>query len=263
MPDSSPKPTRVAEDFTMALFRRGSNESNLQRSWWCPSDHTIAAYTDSVVGQHKRFWIEFHLARCQRCRLVVADTIKAQRQSDPPFPPAHLIAEARGLFGQRRLPWRWIWAPAGALAGLASLATLAVIFRTPEPLTILSPPVPPAPIIAKSELAPILRSPTHDIVRGRRTGELLPILLSPHHDSIIQSERLQFRWKPIPHSRTYEVRIVKADGDLVWEGETEESALQVPSDVAVKNGSYFVWITAFLENGRVAKSAPVQFQIKR
>lgn len=264
MPDNSfPNLTRAAEDFTMVLFRRGSNESKLKRSWWCPSDASIAAYADSVAGKRKRSWVEFHLARCHRCRLVVADIIKAQRQFDLPCPPAHLIGKAVGLVEPGRSRRRWFWVPAGALAGIALLAALAAILRSRPELSILPPPAPPAPIVAEAKPAPSLQPATHDVVRGPRSAEPSPTVLSPHPGSIIQNQKLQFRWTPIPRSRAYELRILKADGDLVWQEETKESALQLPSDVVLKSGSYFLWITAFLDNGRTAKSAPVQFQIKR
>jgi hypothetical protein len=67
----------------------------------------------------------------------------------------------------------------------------------------------------------------------------------------------------MPQSRKYEVRVVRSDGDLVWEGQTDKSAVQVPAEVTVKEGSYFVWITAFLEDGHTAKSAPVHFLVKQ
>jgi len=67
----------------------------------------------------------------------------------------------------------------------------------------------------------------------------------------------------ISHARSYEIRIVASDGDLVWEGQTETSSLRLPPGVALKDGSYFVWITAYLQDGRSAKSSPVPFLIKR
>jgi hypothetical protein len=79
----------------------------------------------------------------------------------------------------------------------------------------------------------------------------------------MSSDRLQFSWKPIPHSRNYGVQIVKSDGDLLWEGQTDKSVLQLPTEVTLGDGAYFVWITAYLEDGRTEKSEPVRFQIKR
>jgi hypothetical protein len=49
------------------------------------------------------------LSGCQRCRLVVADIVKAQRESDLPLPPVRVIEKAMGFVekwlcpGRRRL----------------------------------------------------------------------------------------------------------------------------------------------------------------
>ena len=120
MPDSnSPRVTRAEEDSSTVLIGSRSDQSRSNRKWWCPSDPTIAAYTDRVLGKRKRAWVEFHLARCHRCRLVVADVIKGQRYSDPLLPPVQLIRKAMGLVKQQPTSQRWVWAPAGVLAGIA------------------------------------------------------------------------------------------------------------------------------------------------
>ncbi len=259
----SPRLTNTVQDLTRALLGRRSNESKLKPGWWCPSDDMIAAYTDGVVGKRKRFWVELHLARCVRCRLVVADVIKAQRQPTLPVAPVVLVAQAVALVGTQSASRKWTWAPVGALAAALLVAALVLTLRRPEQVIVQSAPALPAPVIAKTETAPILKTPAPEIVRGLGAAEGELNVLYPHADSIIQSEALQFRWRTIPHARSYEVRVVKADGDLVWEDQAEQSPLQMPADVALNSGSYFVWITAFLENGRTAKSVPVRFQVKR
>jgi hypothetical protein len=259
----SPRLTDIAQDLTRALLGRRIDESKLKRGWWCPSDDMIAAYTDGVVGKRTRSWVEFHLARCIRCRLVVADGIKAQRQSELPAAPVALVGQAIALVGTRSASRKWTWAPAGALAAVLLVAALVLTVRRPEQTIVQSAPALPAPVIAKTETAPILKTPAPEIVRGLSGADGQLNVLYPHVDSVIQGEPLQFRWRTIPHARSYEVRVVNTDGDLVWQTEAEKSPLPMPADIALKNGSYFVWITAFLENGRTAKSVPVRFQVKR
>ena|SRR5436190_13107505 len=263
MPDiNSPEVNGVEEHLGM-LFEHKPDQARLCRKWSCPGDHTISVYADGVLSKPRRAWIEFHLARCQRCRLLVADVIKAQREPALSVPPVQLVQKAMGLVGRRPATRQWVWAPAGALAGIALLAVVTVVVRKPEKLVVVSPPVPSAPLVAKNEPAAAVRTPVGDVVRKPRTPEFVPTILAPQADSIVSKDRLRFRWKPIPQSRNYEVRVVQSDGDLVWEGQTDKSALRLPSDVTVKDGSYFVLITAYLEDGRTAKSAPVRFLIKR
>jgi hypothetical protein len=259
----SPKVARAEQDLSPMLFKCEPDHTQLSRTWTCPADHTIAAYADCMLNRYRRAWVEFHLSGCQRCRVLVADVVKAQRESDLPMPPRAAMQRARGLQERRPVSWRWVWAPAGALAGIALLAIVTAVLRNPQQLAVVSPPVPPAPLVGKSEPAPVLHTEVGDTVRKPRAAELLPTLLFPQAGGVMNSERLQFRWKPIPQSRNYQVRLVRSDGDPVWEGQTDKSALQLPSDVTVKDGAYFVWITAYLDDGRTAKSAPVYFLIQQ
>ncbi len=264
MPDTnSSKMTMADEDFRSMLGRSGKDKALPGRKWSCPADETIAAYADGALGDVRRAWVEFHLAGCRRCRLLVGWVIKAQREMDPPLPRAELKWKAIGLVGRKSSSRRWIWAPVGALGAVALLAFATVVSRKPEKLIIQAPPSPSAPLIAKSEPSAPLRPPVPEISRKRTSAELLPSLISPHADSVVRRERLDFSWKLIPHSRYYEVHVVTSDGDLVWQGQSESSELRPPSDLVVREGSYFVWITAYLADGRVAKSSPVKFIVKR
>ena len=136
-----------------------------------------------------------------------------------------------------------------------------MLARKPEPMIGRIAPTPAAPLVARSEPPPA-RAPLPDVVRTRKIPAFVLTVLSPQPESVMSGDTLRFSWKPLPHSRNYEVRIVKPDGDLIWGGETPRPALQVPSDVALQDGSYFVWITASLEDGQTVKSAPVHFTVK-
>jgi Putative zinc-finger len=263
MPDThSPKVASTEEDLPIMLFENDS-EQTVSRKWSCPGDYTIAAYADGGLDRITKAWVEFHLSNCLRCRLLVADVVKEQRESDLPVPPVQLVQKAMELVERRRVTRRWVWVRAGALAGIALLAIVTLVLRKSQQLVVIPPSAPAAPLVAKSEPPPIPHTRVKNVVRKPATPELLPTILSPQTDSIMQSDELQFRWKPIPESHNYEVRVVRSDGDVVWEGQTDKSALQVPTEVVLENGSYFIWITAHLENGRTAKSAPVRFLVKR
>jgi hypothetical protein len=110
------------------------------------------------------------------------------------------------------------------------------------------------------EATPIKSVP--DIVRKDTVAEPLPSIILPQAGRVVASAQLRFTWKQIPQARSYRVRVVTSDGDLVWEGETKESRLALPLNFRLKNGSYFVWITSYLANGRTIKSSPVSFSVK-
>jgi hypothetical protein len=217
-----------------------------------------------VLDVRRKARLEDHLADCPHCRLIVADVIRAQMQLNLPEPPHELMRKAVRTALQGPPSWGRIWVPLGALASIVLVGTLAVVFRDPGRAIVFSPPaLPPAPVIAKSEAVAVPREPVRDIIRKPRTTDPVPTILSPVPDSVVRGDRLQIRWKPISQSRYYGVRVVTSDGDLVWDNQTEKVTLSLPSAVALKEGSYFVWVTANLADGRIAKSPPVRFLVKQ
>jgi hypothetical protein len=223
----------------------------------------LAEYTDYVLGGTRKTWVEFHLARCVRCRVLVTEALKAQRETELPSPPAELQRKAFGFVERRRVPKRWVWAPAGALVGCSLLLVALIALRKPQQLVLSGPPSPSAPLIGKFEPPVVPRHRVSEIERKDIAPESVPTIVSPQAGSVISREQLQFGWKPIVHSRYYQVRMVTLLGDLVWEAKTEKHALQPPSDLHVKDGTYFVWIEVHLADGRVAKSKPVRFAVNR
>jgi len=263
MPDNhSPEVPGTGEDSPITAFEHELDET-VSRKWWCPGDHIVATYADGGLSKRRRAWIENHMSNCLRCRLLVADVLKAQRESHVAPAPIQLIQRAKGLASPRRAPRLHLWAPAGALAGIALLIGMTKIAYKPESIIAHPVPAPAAPMVAMSEPPPAPRSQVPDVVRNAKIPALAPILLTPRPDGMMSSNQLRFSWKPFPHTRNYEVRIVKSDGDLIWAGETAESALQVPSNLALQDGSYFVWIMASLDDGQRMKSAPVRFFVRR
>jgi hypothetical protein len=262
MPDTnSPKVPIADEDFSAMLI--GTDQELPRRKWTCPGDPTIAAYLDGMLGKLGTRWVGFHLSSCQRCRLLLADVIKAQRESDIPLPPVELMQRAISLAERRPTPRKWILVPATATAAVVLFVMATIVLQRPEQLTPLSPRAPSAPLIAKSEPAVAPRATIPEIVRKPRTAELTPTMLTPTPGSVVATKQLHFSWKPLSHARDYAVRVVTSDGDLVWEGQTERSSVQFPPDVPLAKGSYFAWITASLADGRTAKSPPVRFLVKR
>jgi len=256
MPESnSPKVTMAYEDRI--------DQRVPKRKWSCPSDDAIAGYVDGSLLRNRKADVEAHLASCERCRKVVADTIKDQREIDLPAPPSALAYKTMSAATANHSARPWFWIPAGAVATLAVMLLIVPgMLRQLKVPTLPPSHAPSAPIIAKSTLdgTPVKSVP--DVVRKNTVQHPLPSIILPQAGSVVASAQLKFSWKQIPQARSYRVRVVTSDGDLVWEGETEKSRLALPSNFRLKNGSYFVWITSYLANGRTIKSSPVSFSVK-
>ena len=260
MPDpNSPKLT-MSEDNFPAMPSESSDNPPIRR-WRCPDDQTIAAYVDNALSQTRKAGVELHLSKCERCRVIVTDVVKLQRKLELPLPPFELARVPVQFAPPVSVGFRWIWAPAAAMA-LIVLITVIGLLREPQKLLVMAPPPPSAPMIAKAEPLTSRKRPAPEILRKRQLSEALPVILLPRQDSAVVRGHLEFNWTPVSRSRYYEISVVTSEGDLLWEGQTEKSVLRLPWEVVLKRGSYFVWVTAYLADGRVAKSSPVRFVVK-
>jgi len=261
MPDPNSAKLTMGEDDFPAM-RSESSQNPPPRGWTCPDDLTIAAYVDNVLSQTRKARVELHLSKCERCRVIVTDVVKLQRELELPLPPSELGRIPVQLAPAVSARSRWIWAPAAAMALIVLITAIISLVLEPQKLLVASLPLPSAPKIAKAEPLTSRNRPAPEILRKRQLSEALPVILFPRQDSIVVGDHLEFNWKPVSHSRYYEISVVTSDGDLLWEGQTEKSVLHLPSEVVLKRGSYFVWVMAYLADGRVAKSSPVRFVVK-
>lgn len=260
MPDLNSSKETVAEE-NLPLGSRGHQEPP-SRGWTCPNDDTLTAYLEGRLLDSARDRLQSHLSKCHYCRSLTAGVIQGQRAADLPALPSALMQRAIDLVPPPGRRLRWIWAPATALAGVSFLVIVGVVLHAPEPPVLSSPSAPAAPVIARSEPPTVVRAPIPDIVRKSAFAQTLPSVIFPPKGSTMERSQVELRWKAVPHSRYYEARVLTAEGDLIWESQSEDSRLKFPDDVPLKAGPYFVRITAYLDDGRVAKSAPVRFQVK-
>jgi hypothetical protein len=194
---------------------------------------------------------------------VVADVIKLQRLELPEVPAGLIrrsVAKKPGK-SKRRL---WLLVPIAATS-MAVMGIVAMLtFSKSGHLSIPSQNAPAAPMIARSEpsLAAVVPHGTKvDELRSTSSLEQIPILTFPERGTAIRPELLRFEWKPVPKTRYYKIQVVTLEGNLVWESQTETPTSQVPRDVRVNDGAYFVWVSAYLDDGRVRRSTPVRFLV--
>jgi hypothetical protein len=263
MPDGQTTKVSMAEEELKPRSREdGGNQGFASRAWNCPQDDAIAAYVDGNVDATARSRVESHLADCSHCRGLVADVVRT-KERELPAVPLRLKQRAVGLATPRTRRMQWILWPAVA-TGAACALIVTLLLRSPQQMN--QPSIPPAAtaptVIAKSEPAPALRQPSREVERNLAASSHLPVLVFPQKNNVLTPQQLEFKWKAIPQSRYYEIRVVTADGDLVWSAQSEKLDLKPPSDLELKDGAYFVWISAYIEGGPVQKSTPVRFVVR-
>jgi hypothetical protein len=99
-------------------------------------------------------------------------------------------------------------------------------------------------------------------VRNNTAAALLPKLITPRDGAVLRRSDLEFRWEPVPDAIFYDVQVLSADGDLVFEQQTENISLKPdPTALLVPGTKYFVFARAHLRQGKAAKSSVVSFRL--
>jgi hypothetical protein len=212
------------------------------RAWCCPDEVTLAAFVDGGLPESTRSRVQGHLADCDFCLRHVAAVLRSQETPTPEV-PAPLLARARGLAetqtgGIPAFAWRW-----GMVSAAAGLALVAAVHFWQFGTT-------PAPDASPAE------------VRSAPCQLVAPELLSPLEGSVVARERIDFRWRGVAGAIDYEIQLVTAEGDVLWQGRTEETEARLPGTVPIVPGqAVYVWVRAHLLDGTTLKSDPVGFTL--
>lgn len=227
----------------------------------CPDEHQLAAYVDQQLIGAEREGVESHLGKCDSCLQQVGFLIKQAPVVTTPV-PAWLLRRAEELetaATQGKSPSVWKWA--GAAAAIALVAISVAVWREARP----SREKERAAIVATAQQPQGLGIPhntnpeTETSVRGGSSHVSVPAVLSPHPGATVHASDFLIRWEPIANVAAYDVRIVTADGDLVWRKRVQESAVNPPSQILRPGMKYFVWVRALLSDGKTQQSAAVSF----
>jgi hypothetical protein len=94
-------------------------------------------------------------------------------------------------------------------------------------------------------------------------GQLVaPQILSPAEGSTVFREQTDLRWRAVAGAIYYEVQLVTAEGDVLWQERTEKTATRLPRTVPIAPGQQvYFWVRAHLRDGKTLKSAPVGFML--
>jgi Putative zinc-finger len=232
------------------------------RRWTCPSSTRIAAYVEHSLSDPERSRINRHLASCPYCRGLVSDTVKELQTTDVLEPPAELLERARVhvLSKSKRRVWEWV--PVTAAGVLATAVIVVIALAPPQKLTIPERPSPAAPILSEPKPTKPVTPSERETIRGLESPENAPSFLFPRPDSVVPGNQLELRWVSVRGSLYYRIRILTTDGDLVWEGNSTVTHIQLPTRVSLKAGKYFALASAMLKDGRTAKSTPVEFRVE-
>lgn len=255
---------------------RGRALRDAARTWRCPSAEQLAGYADGRVAGQEHGRLQAHLADCDYCVREVAALARLGDLPTTEVPPP-LLARARefsqsGASGKGGLTWGWTSA-AAVTAGMVVAASLWVY----RPEMVVEMPQSELPAAARpasqaeaesqtGSAAPDAAPETQEDgrVRNRSAHASLPVVVFPKEDAVVDATELKIRWTAVPQALFYDVRVLSAEGDLLWEQRVDGIHVQVPPATLEKQQSkMYVSVRAHLSDGRTRKSPVVGFSARR
>jgi hypothetical protein len=219
------------------------------RTPFCPEDHEVAAVFGRKSGDPGDALSEHHLVNCGYCLARVAMLAQLHKNEDDEQVSESLLAKA-GQFGHQPRRRR-LYASAWAAAAVVVITLFTIAERGPSPGTgaQLTPPA----LVAEDARQ----------LRNIKRGSAVPTILAPIKDANVRPEDLTIRWTGVPGSLYYDIRLVNAEGLMIWQDRVEDTQRNLPGHLELVSGDqYFVRVDAYLAEAKSISSRHVQFTIK-
>jgi len=237
----------MEKDKTRYLLRQTTGVPERQPD--CPQDELLAAYMEGGLSDagHREF--EDHLADCAWCLERVGILGRANESDTQEQVPELLLARAGRIPNPSRQSVS-IWRRAPALAAAAVLVlTLGFLVSNPA--------------FRDKVLQPVSNGNvnTTQITRSIDPGGLQPAQHTSGNNISVEFADGMFKWTPVNDSMFYQVRIVTAEGDLLWRERIHGEQWKPPGGLVFSPGEeYFVRIDAFLSETLSVNSDYVAFR---
>ena len=216
----------------------------------CPDALQLAAYMDGGLEEQQFKTLQAHIAECDDCSDVVGVLAHAGNDDSNAQADALTLARAQRLGKTTRLP---AYAPRWAAAAVVVLALIVVTTRGPQPEE--------APLVTAPDEQQVLTNPRQ--LRSIDRAALAPKIISPLEGDNIEPGDLKVQWTEVQGSLHYDVRVVSAEGFIVWNGRVEGTEWQPPVDQSLEPGvSYFVRVDAYLAVADSVSSEHVLFTME-
>jgi len=210
-------------------------EENVERQPGCPDDYKLASYIEGGLSERDHGDFEMHMADCPFCIERIGILGRASESA-----AALAISEQTRAVSNKRP--RWQHASRWASAALVVIAVgFTVNLQSPEEVKNLPPAT----------------------ERYVRQVSFFPEILSPLEGSAVDPDNLVFKWKDVPGSLFYDIRIVSDDGALITRQRVWDTQWLLPAETQLQAGSeYFVRVDAFISEGKAVSSEHTVFKVE-
>jgi len=217
-------------------------EETVERRPDCPDDYQLASYMDGGLSERDHGNFETHVADCPFCVERIGILGRARESESSNAAPARVYTQAGKRSHWRRAP-RW---------AAAALVVLAVGFIANQQFADQLP-------VGANELT----SPPVATERYVEQASPIPEILSPLADSSVDRDNLVFKWKAVPDSLFYDIRIVSDDGEMITRQRVWDTQWSLPADTRLHAGAeYFVRVDAYVSEAKALSSEHILFKIE-
>jgi hypothetical protein len=246
-----PNRTKIMDQQKLIALLHQQDTEIAKRTPFCPGDHEIAAYFDRKAGHPDSQLSEHHLIDCDYCLARVAVLAQLHKNGDEEQVPETLLALAAQFGHQRRR--RMHYAPVWVAAAVVIITFFTIAGRGPT-------------LVPGAGVQPPTANPIGEDARQLRnisSSKLAPTILAPIKGANVSLEDLTIRWTGVPGSLYYDIRLVNAEGFMIWQDRIEETQWKLPGHLELLSGDqYFVRVDAYLAEAKSVSSRHVQFTIK-
>ena len=216
---------------------------------FCPSGYEAAARFESTRNDQDYERFEHHLADCSYCQARTAILARLHQNTDDEQIPDGLLAAA-DKFGNQPRHVHLRRAPAWAAAAVIVIALFAIVGRGPNP---------GSGAIDQPLLTDEIAEPAR-VLRIIDPGDSGPTILAPIDGERISPDELMVRWTQVSGSLYYDVRLVNAEGFIIWQNRVKDTQSILLPDLELASGHrYFVRVDAYLAEAKSISSPHVKF----
>lgn len=230
--------SNIEQDKLKALLKRPAGQ--IERQPDCPDDYQLASYMEGGLSERDHSRFEAHLADCAFCMERVGALGRAGESPSVDDVPEVVHAYShRTPSVQKATGW-----------ATAALLVIAIGFianrQVPDQVT----PTPTS-----------LEAQSTSTQRFIEQASPFPEILSPSEGGLVDPESFVFRWKEVPGSLFYDIRIVSDDGAQVVRQRVWDTQWSLPEETALRAGAeYFVRVDAFVSEGKAVSSEHIVFK---
>jgi hypothetical protein len=213
----------------------------------CLNDDESALFVAAAMDADDRARAVAHIAACDDCLERIVAITELEREQAPASAPGPALARAMTLLtapAVARFPIRHRM-PLAAAASLMVMLLGALVLDNPSWL-------PGQPDGGYREL------------RSGPGAASVPGLLAPRDAETLPRAAVRFAWTPVEDSLFYEVELLAANGDMLWQERSEALQSAPPQTLFLDPEQlHYVWVRAYLRDGKTVKSQSVSFRVMK